>query len=66
MVWWAVAPLYPRSRVQDKTSYLADPDFGALPDVLRLILSRLLQKERGKRPSNAAMVATLLSKLEDS
>ena len=21
MVWWAVAPLYPRSRVQDKTSY---------------------------------------------
>lgn len=47
-------------------SYLADPDFGALPDVLRLILSRLLQKERAKRPSNAAMVATLLSKLEDS
>jgi len=21
MVWWAVAPLYPRSRVQDKTSF---------------------------------------------
>jgi len=23
MVWWAVAPLYPRSRVQDKTSTFA-------------------------------------------
>ena len=37
MVWWAVAPLYPRSRVQDKTSLLrlidldwAVPNFSTL------------------------------------
>ena len=34
MVWWAVAPLYPRSRVQDKTSLTAtvvNGRFGVMP-----------------------------------
>lgn len=47
-------------------SYLDDPVFQSLPYVLQLILSRLLQKERAKRPSSAATVATLLAKLEDN
>ena len=45
-------------------SYLTDPGFTSLPEMLQIILSRLLQKERAKRPSNAATVATLLAKLE--
>jgi len=33
MVWWAVAPLYPRSRVQDKTSYFSDGRLYGCPDM---------------------------------
>lgn len=47
-------------------SYLADPDFKSLPDVLQAILRRLLEKERANRPSNAATVAALLAKMEDN
>jgi len=53
MVWWAVAPLYPRSRVQDKTSWPFD-----YPEDLRddLVIYRV-QEPAG--PELAAFLATV-------
>lgn len=47
-------------------SYTANVVFKALPPRLQLIVRRLLEKERAKRPSSAAIVAKVLRELEGS
>lgn len=39
---------------------VGDADFAALPDGLKIIISRLLEKERSRRPVSAELVAKLL------
>jgi serine/threonine protein kinase len=43
--------------------YLKFPDFDALPKQWKLLIGRLLEKERVKRPQNATQVAEIMRKL---
>jgi serine/threonine protein kinase len=43
--------------------HLSVPKFDALPQKWKIVARKLLEKERAKRPQNAAQVAVLLSKL---
>jgi serine/threonine-protein kinase len=43
--------------------HLKVPEFDSLPQKWKLVVGRLLEKERAKRPQNAAQVAGLLRKL---
>ncbi|MFY1709685.1 serine/threonine-protein kinase [Tritonibacter scottomollicae] len=43
--------------------FKTDPDFLGLDPTLTLVLQRLLEKERGRRPASAAMVGKILSGL---
>lgn len=53
-----------QNSVCNSTDYLNDPAFIALPAKWKLLLSRLLDKERGGRPQTAEQVALILRKLE--
>jgi serine/threonine-protein kinase len=53
-----------RNSVCNSTDYLNDPGFSALPAKWRLLIARLLEKERGGRPQSAEQVALILRKLE--
>lgn len=44
-------------------SYVSDAAFNALPQRLQLLVRRLLEKERAKRPTSAAIVAKILREL---
>lgn len=59
------------SKIQDlqdavcgSKDYLKDPIFLALPPQWRLLTSRLLEKERVRRPQDAGQVAVILRKLQ--
>ncbi|WIW50349.1 hypothetical protein ML401_34895 (plasmid) [Bradyrhizobium sp. 62B] len=41
-----------------------DADFSALPGGLKIIISRLLEKERSRRPVSAELVAKLLRSVQ--
>ena len=47
-------------------SYIQRTEFGALPERLRTLITRLLAKERSRRPTSAGMVAGLLARMEQS
>jgi serine/threonine protein kinase len=47
----------------ESTNYLVDPAFAALPPKWRLLIGRLLEKERAKRPQSAEQVAKILRKI---
>lgn len=49
--------------VSNSKDYLNVPAFNSLPREWKLIISRLLEKERAKRPQGAAQVATILRKI---
>jgi serine/threonine protein kinase len=49
--------------VSNSKDYLNVPEFDSLPREWKLIISRLLEKERAKRPQGAAQVATILRKI---
>jgi hypothetical protein len=46
-----------------KADCMSAADYVAMPDQWKLILGRLLEKERVRRPQNAAQVATVLRKI---
>lgn len=46
--------------VCNSTDHVSAPKFIALSDVWKLVIRRLLEKERAKRPNNAVQVATIL------
>lgn len=48
----------------DSKAFLSDERFIALPKKMQLLIGRLLEKERGRRPARAAMVAELLDSIE--
>jgi len=50
--------------VCDSQDHLSTAEFMALPDQWKLIVGRLLEKERAKRPTNAAQVAAILRRIE--
>ena len=50
--------------VCDNVDFALDPGFSTLPTKLQLVLRRLLEKERGRRPASASLVGTLLSSIE--
>ncbi len=52
-----------RQAVCDSTVHLTKPTFQALDEKWRILLTRLLEKERAKRPSDARQVGTILKKL---
>jgi eukaryotic-like serine/threonine-protein kinase len=49
--------------VCNSDSYIGRSEFTALPERLRSVIQRLLSKDRSRRPMNAALVASLLSRL---
>jgi len=49
--------------VINSKEYLNVPEFDALPQQWKLLIGRLLEKERAKRPQGAAQVATILRKI---
>jgi len=51
--------------VCNSDGYRHIPTFAALPDRWRLILARMLEKNRAGRPRNAAQVATILRKIRE-
>ena len=51
-----------RDAVCTGTKHLLTPEFGALDKNVRLLITKLLEKERSRRPSDAAQVATMLRK----
>jgi serine/threonine-protein kinase len=52
-----------RQAVCESTVHLTKPSFLALDEKWKILLSRLLEKERAKRPSDARQVGTILKKL---
>lgn len=48
------------------TGFLNDPAYEALPKSWQLIVGRLLEKERARRPQDAAQVALMLRKLRSA
>lgn len=54
-----------QDRVCSSEEFKSDPDFAALPDGWRMLIGRLLEKTRVRRPNNAALVGTMLKSLED-
>lgn len=53
-----------RDAVCESTNHLEDAHFKALPKPWRLLISRLLNKDRSRRPHAAAQVAAVIRKLE--
>jgi serine/threonine protein kinase len=51
--------------VCESDSYAQHREFGILPERLRTIITRLLAKERAKRPRTADVVATMLARIEE-
>jgi eukaryotic-like serine/threonine-protein kinase len=52
-----------RQAVCESTVHLSKPSFQALDEKWRILLSRLLEKERAKRPADARQVGTIIRKL---
>lgn len=52
-----------RKAICESTDYLAAPAFVALPSRWKLLIGRLLEKERAKRPQSAEQVAKILRKI---
>ncbi|GAI45257.1 unnamed protein product, partial [marine sediment metagenome] len=52
-----------RNAICDSYDFLKAPDFLALPEPWKVIVGRLLNKERAMRPHNAAQIATILRKI---
>ncbi|MBM7845371.1 serine/threonine protein kinase [Herpetosiphon giganteus] len=52
--------------IQLSTAYLMNPDYINLPPLLKIIIKKLLEKERINRPMNAGQVKLLLQKLGGS
>jgi serine/threonine-protein kinase len=52
-----------RQAVCESTVHLAKPSYLALDQKWRILLARLLEKERAKRPSDAQQVGAILNKL---
>lgn len=52
--------------VCESDAQFKDPQFLALPSAWQTLISRLLQKERVRRPVNARLVGVILAKLGDS
>lgn len=52
-----------RQAVCESEVHLAKPAFVALPQPWKILVGRLLEKERSKRPADAGQVATILRKI---
>jgi eukaryotic-like serine/threonine-protein kinase len=52
--------------VCNSRAYLQLPAYLALPDTWRLLVGRLLEKERARRPSEATQVATILRRIREN
>ena len=51
--------------VCESTGWEARPEFNALPSHLKMTIKRLLSKERSRRPTTAALAASMLLEAED-
>ena len=55
-----------RDAVCNSYDYCNDPVFGALPGPWKLVIGRLLEKQRAKRPQRAAQVAAILRNMREA
>jgi hypothetical protein len=52
-----------RDAVCTGTKHLLTPEFGALDKNVRLVVTKLLEKDRSRRPVDASLVAGMLRKI---